>query len=70
MAAVIPRFQGSATHLLAVELYMRHADMGSGYCVRCGRPAPCDSRRHARYVLMAAGDHPDNHEPTVIRVRP
>ena len=53
---------GSGTHLLAVEIYRRHHDAGTGLCATCGNPMPCAPQRHALSVLHAAGDDPAAHQ--------
>ena len=58
MHAPIPSLRGSSTHGLAAALYQRHHDSGAGRCVMCGVVAPCVARRHAAFVITAAGEDP------------
>lgn len=55
---VIPCLRGSLTHRLAVEVYRRHHDAGTGVCLVCGYRTPCLVRRHAASVILAAGEDP------------
>jgi hypothetical protein len=52
----------SLTHQLAVEVFRRHRDAGSGTCCRCGARAPCPTRWRAAAVITAAGDDPGRHD--------
>jgi len=58
---LIPGLHGTATHELSVLLYRRHHDAGNGMCAQCGSRVPCQTRRHAMIVIIAAGDRPDRH---------
>ena len=52
---MILRLCDTLLYEMAVELYGRHRDDGSGRCAVCGGAAPCPSRCHAAGVLEAAG---------------
>jgi hypothetical protein len=45
-------------HQLAVEVYLRHHDAGSGACAECTGRVPCPARRHAALVISTAGEDP------------
>jgi hypothetical protein len=58
----MPNLDGSSLYLLCVELYETHHDAGTGFCSKCGFPAPCPARRHAAFVIAAAGQDPRRHD--------
>jgi hypothetical protein len=59
---MIPSLNGSHTFRLAVEVYQRHHDAGTGACLACGHRAPCLPRRHAASVILAAGVDPRGYD--------
>lgn len=63
MPALIAGLRGSLTHRTSAQLYQRHHDAGDGGCQTCGEPIPCSARRHAAWVMEAAGDDSLLHEP-------
>lgn len=59
---MIPSLSGSHTYRLAVEVYQRHHDAGTGVCLVCSHRAPCLPRRHAASVILAAGVDPRRYD--------
>jgi hypothetical protein len=70
MGTPIPGLRGTPTHALAVVIYQGHHDDGSGFCARCGDPAPCGPRLHAASVIRAAGEDPPWYDRGLTRAAP
>jgi len=60
--SVIPGLRGSPTHRLSAEVYQRHHDVGTSTCAVCRQRTPCPARRHAAWVILAAGEDPRRYD--------